>query len=134
MFDPNKPVQTRDGRKVRILCTDRRLDCREPIIGLVDDGNNGETLRTWWADGSHYKAHYGPNGVDLINIPERIQRTTWVNVYKRRHGEGLGLGGFHSSQSDALAQGGNRPDCLACIPIEIDCEVGEGLGEEEEDA
>lgn len=32
-FDPTKPVQTRDGRKARIICTDAKGVL--PIIALV---------------------------------------------------------------------------------------------------
>ena len=33
-FDPLKPVQTRDGRKARIICTDRKMD-GFPILALI---------------------------------------------------------------------------------------------------
>lgn len=34
-FDPTKPVQTRDGRKARIICTDAASPL--PIVALVTD-------------------------------------------------------------------------------------------------
>lgn len=48
LFDPAKPCTTRDGRKVRILCTDARGDY--PIIGIVDCGDF-EHPRKWRNDG-----------------------------------------------------------------------------------
>jgi hypothetical protein len=65
-FDPSKPVQTRDGRKARIICTDRICDM--PILALVPTQHGKEFECVW-----QYKAD-GTTGVnsdiDLINIPE----------------------------------------------------------------
>lgn len=71
-FDPTKPVQTRDGRKARIVCFDKKGD--KPLVVLIEDptGKN-ENYNFNYADG---KAEY-PNN-DLVNVPERVVR--YVNV------------------------------------------------------
>lgn len=68
MFDPTKPVQTRDGRKATILCTD--LDNPNYPIGARHSDSNGmETVNTFTANGNYRKNDR--SSVDLVNIPER---------------------------------------------------------------
>lgn len=65
-LDLTKPVTTRDGRKVRILCAD--APGKWPIIGLMgDDGYPA----TWTLDGN-YSLTSCPDmaKADLINVPE----------------------------------------------------------------
>lgn len=73
MIDFTKPLRTRDGRKVRILCTDRKGEA--PIVGLIVD-DSGESLWTWHRDGACDASKNNP--LDLVNINEG---TFWVNVY-----------------------------------------------------
>ena len=78
-FDPTKLVpdanghlwaQTRDGRRVRVLCTDRKG--HEPIVGLCADAYGGETVLAWKANGDFN----GFKACDLINPP--VKRRGWV--------------------------------------------------------
>jgi len=63
------PVQTRDGRDVRILCTDAPGDY--PVVGIVD-----EDVRLWRIDGS-YSSESGP--LHLQNAPAKPVRTVqWL--------------------------------------------------------
>ncbi len=116
-FDPTKPVQTRDGRKARIICTDAKGT--QPIIALIDDGSY-EIERRFCASGSFFVG-YGQEDcrTDLINIPARIKREYWVNVYSYRI----------SSLFDTKAECDSvcDSDRLSCVKFTIDCEEGEGL-------
>ena len=96
------PVQTRYGKKARILCFDRKDDdC--PIVALVE------------IDGYEYTKHYTPKGVvndidcgmDLFMAPEKHEG--WVNVY-RDADTGLPYCGkfVYSSEADAVTH--NDPD------------------------
>ena len=76
-FDPTKPVQTRDGRKARIICTDRKSTVY-PLVGLILNGET-EYLTEWDLNGKHRSNGFFDSVNDLINIPERTSR--WVNVY-----------------------------------------------------
>ena len=77
-----KPVCTRDGRKARIICFDRRLFYRKvsyPILALVErsDGEDdvceyNEKGKVLIEDGAEYKD-------DLMMLPEK--KEGWVNVY-----------------------------------------------------
>lgn len=52
-FDPIKPVQTRDGRKARIICTDAKGSF--PIIALVTSlDDNLEEVITYSGKGKYY--------------------------------------------------------------------------------
>lgn len=74
MIDWNKPVQTFDGRKVRVICTDF-LSVDYPVILAVSSDNGGEWLWTATLDGRKYiKAVQF-----FVNVPERT--TIWRNCY-----------------------------------------------------
>lgn len=77
-IDWTKPVQTRDGRKVVIYCTD--APGTERVHGRVE--GSGWPL-SWQADGA-YKCG-GASSLDLINAPEP-KRVAWVNLYPDQHG------------------------------------------------
>ena len=74
-FNPDLPVQTRDGRKARIICADRRGG-GFPIMALVEAIGCGPERLTHHTSGGHLK-YKGESEADLINIPEK----RWVNVY-----------------------------------------------------
>ncbi len=68
-----KPVRTRDGHKVRIICFDKKGGT--PIVGLIQE------------DGFETVATFNESGLCLINgaynlmmLPEK--KEGWVNVYK----------------------------------------------------
>lgn len=72
-LDLNKPVQTRDGRKARIICTDAKG--AHPIIALIE-GDPYEEVYHYLNNGTSSNEATGYN---LINIPE--EKELWVNVY-----------------------------------------------------
>lgn len=63
-LDVTKPMQTRDGRKVKMLTTIAKG--RYPLVGLVEDGNHEQAIQ-WTADGNP-----ALNGArwELMNVPE----------------------------------------------------------------
>ena len=65
-FDPTKPVQTRDGRPARILCTDR-TGSQFPIIALISF-SDAESVVSVKSNGCMYGQGETPN--DLVNVPE----------------------------------------------------------------
>ena len=74
-----KPVCTRDGRKARIICFDRKGYNMFPIVALIMNDGRESDLYT-----------YRPNGIwdnsgnesdkDLMMLPEK--KEGWINVYK----------------------------------------------------
>jgi len=85
-FDPTKPVQTRYGDKVRILCDNLKGD--KPICAAVDMGL-AENIGFYNADGKfNYKDGTSNPILDLINIPEPKPIDIHVGgIYKTKHGE-----------------------------------------------
>ena len=75
--NPSRQVVTRNGREVRIICTDYKS--RKPIIGLVK--KNEENIFTFTKDGKLLE-----NGeksfVDLFFLP--IKKEGWVNIYSEQ--------------------------------------------------
>lgn len=65
-LDLTKPVQTRDGYPVRILCTDRKSN--RPLVGLVTE-DSCEVVCSWPTSGRFYSDEYHP--LDLINVPPK---------------------------------------------------------------
>ena len=75
--NPSQKVVTRDGRAVRIICTDAKGD--EPIIALLYNKiRDEENVYTYNRDGYFY----GNNDscLDLFFAPTK--REGWINVYK----------------------------------------------------
>ena len=79
--NPSQKVITRDGREVRIICTDAKGD--EPIIALVYNNiREEENVYTYNRDGYFYKNN--DSCLDLFFAP--VKREGWVNLYKDRNG------------------------------------------------
>lgn len=68
VLDLTKPVQTRDGRPVRILCTDCPGDSH-PIVGII-----GTAVCRWSMDGEAVLSNIewaAPEQWRLVNVPEK---------------------------------------------------------------
>src|SRR5690606_15805085 len=76
VLDLTKPIQTRSGRPVRVICTDYK-DSTFPIIALVGHGSV-EDLRQYRTDGTQ-SIYGGVSQHDFVNVPEG--RTEYANVY-----------------------------------------------------
>jgi hypothetical protein len=106
MLDLSKPVQTRDGRSVRIYATDG--EGRFSIHGRI-----GGAICMWTRDGLM------GTGVcmsgDLVNVPAR--HTGWLNMY--------GPHSYHDTKKDADEAAACSNSRIACIKTEF--AEGEGL-------
>lgn len=71
-----KSVCTKDGRKARIICFDRKSN-NGNIIALVDDCGK-EIIYSYFNDGRYYKCSESSH--DLMMIPEK--KEMWLNIYK----------------------------------------------------
>ena len=84
LANPNRKVITRDGRNVRIVCTDVK-GASYSVLALVDKGDyEGPTLYT-------KKGEYSLGtecSYDLFFAPEKHEG--WVNVYKSGFSWSLG--------------------------------------------
>ncbi len=78
-LDLTKPVQTRDGRPVRILANDMKAD--QPVVGVVTNNDGREFVAQWDVSGKFYQRspHEGPT--DLINVPPKPVKY-YAHVYR----------------------------------------------------
>ena len=77
--NPSQKVVTRDGREVRIICTDAKND--EPIIALVYDNNlDEENCYTYNRDGYFYEKDVSCSDLFFDNI----KKVGWVNIYSEQ--------------------------------------------------
>ena len=73
--DPSKKVVTRDGRSVRIVCTDVKGE--HPIMALITDKkDNSESPFVYTKNGRYF---FEETNNDLFFAP--IKREGWVNIY-----------------------------------------------------
>ena len=117
MIDPNKTYQTRNGLEWR-------------WYGENGDGQIHGAYKTsdgiWridvWEENGEYPHHKRSSHMDLIEVKPRIKRTYWFNIYENSRHDTFAVG------TRELADKWDSPNRrLACVKVEIDCEVGEGL-------
>ena len=78
--NPSRQVVTRDGRKVRIICTDRKNHDSYPIIALVESDEDDEKVRSFKIDGKWSVDGLG-NCFDLFFAPEKHEGWIIINKY-----------------------------------------------------
>lgn len=75
-FDPTKPCQLRDGRKVRELATFAPLENGRTILAISE---RGEIIGFYFPSGKAFNTHSDlPH--DLINIPEKRTISAWAVI------------------------------------------------------
>ena len=75
--NPNREVVTRDERKVRIICTDRKNHDSHPIIALVESDKDDEKARSFTIDGK-WSVDGLENNFDLFFAPTKHEG--WINL------------------------------------------------------
>lgn len=110
--NPDREVVTRDGRKVRIICTDRKGDT--PIIALVHNANEGQEYGyAFYPDGKYFIDE--DDEFDLFFAPEKHEG--WMNLYKK--GIGLVIGDLvYNSEEEAKKIAAGDEDYITTIKVE----------------
>lgn len=84
-IDWTKPVQTRDGRRVTILCTNAATVCGnepQPVIGYIDLGAPMSWSLNGRFDPSRINSH-----LDLVNVPpSKLKKKVEVRLYRDYRG------------------------------------------------
>lgn len=97
--NPNRGVVTRDGRDVRIICTDRESEDKGEIVALVKHSMNGvneESILGYSQNGTVYDNY--ESSWDLFFTTTK--KEGWMNVYKDRDLGNIG-GNIYESEQDA---------------------------------
>lgn len=110
----NKKVVTRDGRSVRILCTDRRADDdHRPIVSLVDEYAS-EVLVLSYEDGTHSDAN---DDLDLFFAPEKHEG--WINLAINSSGDVFVATSFpYKDEETAKSVVSDKSNIIATCKIE----------------
>ena len=101
--NPSRKVVTKDGRKVRILCTDFN-NPDYPVICGVESSTN-EQLCSFTRDGSYFIGESSP--CDLFFAPEKHEG--WINLYKDT------VGIYVPSQIYKTKESAETSSCMTCI-------------------
>ena len=110
---PEQKIVTRDGKKVRIICTDAKSIY--PVIGLVDNGICGERLISCQKNGRESN-DICESANDLFFVPEKHEG--WVNVYKEFESNSHYMGRICNSEEEAKKKTDINGIYLATIKIE----------------
>ena len=118
--NPKREVITRDGRGVRICCTDKRGgDC--PIVALVENPIiKPENLLTYEEDGRWNPVGSRPSvdsDLDLFFAPEKHEG--WINIFKNSNDLAfLGQSRIFASKEDAKKDGKDCECYVATVKVE----------------
>ena len=95
LANPSRKVVTRDGRRVRVICTDMK-STTYPVVALIENGSDYEQLTTFSKNGEY--AVNESSRSDLFFAPEKHEG--WVNVYRNNDGHTY-AGAVYDSKEDA---------------------------------
>ena len=77
-LDFSKPVQTRAGQPVRILCTDRKHP-NYTVIGLIEI--DGVDITKYWTEDGHYFSTRKEDYLDLIQAPQPRKHAELIKTW-----------------------------------------------------
>lgn len=112
--NPNRKVVTRDGRPVRIICTDK-LGAIPVIASFPHTDNNSELTFSYTTDGKicgSNKVHYS----DLMFTSEK--KEGWVNMYRRSFLEYPYCSYVYPTYEKAIVNGRIQDGYIRTIKIE----------------
>lgn len=109
--NPNRKVVTRDGRSVRIICTDAKGDY--PVVALVEIYNGAENVFRLEENGHFY--YDTEDSRDLFFAPEK--KSAWINLYKMNSVISPGPR-VYDTKEEAESAAGDKSYYIATIKIE----------------
>lgn len=113
--NPSRKVITREGRKVRIICTDVKGDF--PIIALVESINgNVELPLSYSRDGLHSVGENIISNYELFFAPKKHEG--WINIYRNEDEDYYKGMVIFSSKEDAIEKGRKFSDYITTTKIE----------------
>nr|DAF24839.1 MAG TPA: hypothetical protein [Crassvirales sp.] len=110
---PERKVVTRDGRRVRIVCTDREAT-QWPIVALVRDKNE-ENIYSYSLGGVCSPMPIVDDD-DLFFAPEK--KEGWINIYKYNSKITPGSQVYNTKEEAESAKGAGLVDYISTIKIQ----------------
>ena len=110
--NPSRKIVTRDGRNVRVLCTNAKGDY--PIVALIAtlDGSI-EFVCKFKKDGHFLDNDDNNSNLDLFFVPEKHER--WVNLYKENDNIYASMDTFKTKEE---AEALSCSNCIATVKVE----------------
>ena len=110
--NPSRKIVTRDGRNVRVLCTNAKGDY--PIVALIAtlDGSI-EFVCKFKKDGHFLNNDDNNSNLDLFFVPEKHER--WINLYKEDDNIYASMDTFKTKKE---AETLSCSSCIATVKIE----------------
>ena len=109
LANPNRKVVTRDGRNVKIYCTN--YYCQHPIIAQIEGEERSHAFR----ETGQYNI-YGESIGDLFFAPEKYEG--WINLYKNEDGISWLSPNYFTSKKEAEEEGKAHTCNVTTIKIE----------------
>ena len=109
--NPDRKIITKDGRSVRIICTDAKGNF--PIIALVEMYNGAETVLRLRENGNFYNDT--EDSRDLFFATEK--KEGWINIYKTPDGVSH-PSEIYTSKEVAEASAKNRVYYITTVKVE----------------
>lgn len=80
LANPSKKIVTRDGKDVRIICIDRKVDSytKCPIVALITNKEGSETSAYFTKNGKYMDGSENP--LDLFFALQKNEG--WINIFK----------------------------------------------------
>ena len=108
LANPSIKVVTRNGRNVRIICTDVRND-KYPIIALISQQNGDEVLFSYTKQGEVISNKW-LSRYNLFFAPEKHEG--WLNIYRSESGFYLRGNPYKSKEeADEVAKANYKSFC-----------------------
>ena len=112
--NPSRKVITRNGRNVRIICTDKK-GYEYPIVALIENKLEGfEGVLYYTKDGEYIANESSMN--DLFFAPEKHEG--WINIYRNEDEDYYKGMVIFSSKEDAIEKGRRFSDYITTTKIE----------------
>ena len=112
LANPSKKVVTRDGRSVRIICTDR-VNFDSPVMALVMMKSGIENVYSYRTNGQLFRNAISDQ--DLFFAPEKHEG--WTPVYRSFAGK-ISFGCAYSTQKEAEEAGKGNVYYLTTTKVE----------------
>ena len=111
--NPERKVVTRDGRKVRIICTDSDAE-GGPIVAIVTMADQRKQVLLYYENGKYFSLN-SVSEDDLFFVPTKHEG--WMNLYKK--GFGLVVGDLvRDSEEAAKKIAAGDEDYITTIKVE----------------
>jgi hypothetical protein len=109
------PVQTRDGRPVRILC----FDFKDPEYTMAGAAlKDGEEIAVTWSARGFYHLDEVEHVLDLVMAPKKL--TLWHNYYLGSNGDIKTTHYTYKTENDAISARSVEYEYLGAYSVEIE--------------